>query len=47
MGKKLIGGGMLIVAVAMIGRLGEQPTDATAPVRSTATAVSTDRKSVV
>jgi micrococcal nuclease len=32
---------MLIIAVAMISRVGEQPTDATAPVGSAATAVST------
>jgi micrococcal nuclease len=40
-GKKLIGGGMLLVAVAMIGRIGEEPTNATAPVGSGAKVVST------
>ncbi len=41
MGKKLIGGGMLLIAVAMIARIGDEPTNATAPVGSGAKVVST------
>jgi micrococcal nuclease len=40
-GKKLIGGGMLLLAVAMIGRIGDEPTSASAPVGNAAKVVST------